>query len=43
MGILGIDLGTTNSLGAMYIDGEVAKERLITHPDRSFASFKRNM
>lgn len=72
MGILGIDLGTTNSLGAMYIDGEVhlipnslgefltssvvsmdedgsvyvgavAKERLITHPDRTFASFKRNM
>ncbi len=72
MAILGIDLGTTNSLGAMYIDGDVclipnslgeyltpsvvsfdddgsvyvgavAKERLITHPERTFASFKRNM
>ena len=72
MAILGIDLGTTNSLGAMYIDGDVclipnslgeyltpsvvsfdddgsvyvgavAKERLMTHPERTFASFKRNM
>ncbi len=72
MAILGIDLGTTNSLGALYLDnkvclvpneygefltpsvvsidhdgsvyvGAVAKERLITHPDMTVASFKRNM
>lgn len=72
MAILGIDLGTTNSLGALYLNGEVilipnsfgeyltpsvvsfdddgsvyvgavAKERLITNPNNTVASFKRNM
>lgn len=71
MAILGIDLGTTNSLGAVYrnnqvelipnaygsfltpsavsMDGEkvlvgqIAKERLITHPELSAASFKKDM
>lgn len=72
MAIIGIDLGTTNSLGAVYRDnkvelipnrfgsfltpsvvsvaedgtvlvGEVAKERLITHPEATAASFKKDM
>jgi molecular chaperone HscC len=72
MSIVGIDLGTTNSLVAVWQDGEphlienvlgerltpsvvgldddgqilvgqAAKERLITHPDRTAASFKRLM
>lgn len=71
MAIIGIDLGTTNSLGAVYrnnkvelipnrfgsfltpsvvsMDGEkvlvgqVAKERLITHPKFTVASFKKDM
>ena len=72
MAILGIDLGTTNSLIAVLeesgprliknalsqfltpsaisvaedgaiLTGAAAKERLITHPDRSVASFKRFM
>ena len=72
MAIIGIDLGTTNSLAAQYtsegvkllrnssgnalipsvvglddegnlIVGEVAKERLITHPDLTVSEFKRTM
>ena len=72
MSILGIDLGTTNSLGALYIDGhiqlipnalgsyltpsvvnideagevsvgEVAREKLITDPENTVSSFKKNM
>lgn len=72
MSILGIDLGTTNSLAAVWrngksalipnsfgevltpsavsIDddgsiliGQIAKERLVSHPERSAASFKRAM
>lgn len=72
MAIIGIDLGTTNSLGAVYrnhrvelipnrfgsfltpsvvsvaedgtvLVGEVAKERLVTHPDATVASFKKDM
>ena len=70
--IIGIDLGTTNSLAAVWQDGEsrlipnsfgeyltpsvvridedgsvyvgkIAKERLISHPERTAASFKRSM
>lgn len=70
--IIGIDLGTTNSLAAYWKDGEcclipnarggyltpsvvsvdedgtvfvgeVARERLITHPDRTASVFKRSM
>lgn len=70
--LIGIDLGTTNSLIAVWEDGEAklipnvldeyltpsvvsvdddgqilvgqaAKSRLITHPDRTFAAFKRFM
>lgn len=72
MAILGIDLGTTNSLGAVYrngkvelipnrfgsfltpsvvsvtedgsvVTGQIAKERLITHPKDIAFSFKKNM
>lgn len=72
MAIIGIDLGTTNSLGAVYrenrvelipnrfgsfltpsvvslmedgtiVTGEIAKERLITHPESTVASFKKEM
>lgn len=72
MAILGIDLGTTNSLGAVYrngkvelipnrfgsfltpsvvsvtedgsvVTGQIAKERLITHPKDTAFSFKKNM
>lgn len=72
MAIIGIDLGTTNSLGAVYrnhkvelipnrfgsfltpsvvsvkedgtiLVGEVAKERLVTHPETTVASFKKDM
>ena len=72
MAIIGIDLGTTNSLGAVYrnnqvelipnrfgsyltpsvvsvaedgtvLVGEVAKERLVTHPESTVASFKKDM
>jgi len=71
MAILGIDLGTTNSLGAVYrnnrvelipnaygsyltpsvvsvdgdkvLVGQIAKERLVTHPKFSMASFKKDM
>lgn len=72
MAILGIDLGTTNSLGAVYrngkvelipnrfgsfltpsvvsvtedgsvVMGQIAKERLITHPKDTAFSFKKNM
>ncbi len=72
MAIIGIDLGTTNSLGAVYrnhkaelipnrfgsfltpsvvsvmedgtvVVGEVAKERLISHPESAAASFKKDM
>jgi len=70
--IIGIDLGTTNSLAAYYTEdgpklipnalneymtpsvvsvdddgqvlvGKIAKERLLTHPTRTAAVFKRNM
>lgn len=71
MAIIGIDLGTTNSLGAIYrnnkvelipnrfgsfltpsvvsmddgkvIVGQIAKERLVSHPELSAASFKKDM
>ena len=72
MALIGIDLGTTNSLGVVYrnsraelipnrfgsyltpsvvsidengavITGAIAKERLITHPERTAASFKKYM
>ena len=72
MAIIGIDLGTTNSLGAVYrnhkvelipnrfgsfltpsvvsvaedgtiLVGEVAKERLVSHPEITVASFKKDM
>lgn len=72
MAMIGIDLGTTNSLGAVYQDGkvtlipnrfgsyltpsvvsmeedgsiivgEIAKERLITAPECTAASFKKDM
>lgn len=72
MAVIGIDLGTTNSLAAIWRDGncslipnlfsefltpsvisvddngdiligKIAKERLISHPDRTVASFKRFM
>ena len=72
MAIIGIDLGTTNSLGAVYqngkvelipnrfgsyltpsvvsvtedgtiLVGQVAKERLISHPESTVASFKKDM
>ncbi|SCW55568.1 molecular chaperone HscC [Ruminococcaceae bacterium YRB3002] len=72
MAILGIDLGTTNSLAYLWSDqgpvliknslgnsltpsvvgiddngdvvvGEVARERLIAHPDKTVAEFKRTM
>ena len=72
MAIIGIDLGTTNSLAAYWKDGqariipnalnenltpsvvsvdengsivvgEIAKERLITHPEKTAANFKRFM
>ena len=72
MAIIGIDLGTTNSLVCVYKDGAVrlipnifgktltpsvvsvaedgsiyvgavAKERLVTHPEATVASFKRDM
>lgn len=72
MAVIGIDLGTTNSLGAVYrngrvelipnrfgsyltpsvvsvmedgsiVTGEIAKERLITHPECTAASFKKDM
>lgn len=72
MAVIGIDLGTTNSLGTVYrnhkvelipnrfgsfltpsvvnvsedgtvLVGEVAKERLITQPERTAASFKKDM
>lgn len=72
MAILGIDLGTTNSLGAVYrngnvelipnrfgsfltpsvvsvtedgsvLTGQIAKERLITHPKDTASSFKKDM
>lgn len=72
MAVIGIDLGTTNSLGAVYrnnkvelipnrfgsyltpsvvsvaedgtiLVGEVAKERLVTNPEATAASFKKDM
>lgn len=72
MAVIGIDLGTTNSLGAVYRDGrvelipnrfgsyltpsvvsvmedgnvvvgEIAKERLVTAPEATAASFKKDM
>ena len=72
MAVIGIDLGTTNSLGAVYrngrvelipnrfgsyltpsvvsaaedgtiLVGEIAKQRLITHPESTAASFKKDM
>lgn len=72
MAIIGIDLGTTNSLGSVYrnhkvelipnrfgsfltpsvvsvaedgsvLVGEVAKERLVSHPGLTAASFKKDM
>lgn len=72
MAIIGIDLGTTNSLGAVYrnnqvelipncfgsfltpsvvsvdldgkvLTGEIAKQRLVTYPEFTAASFKKDM
>ncbi len=72
MAIIGIDLGTTNSLGAIYrnnqvelipncfgsfltpsvvsvdldgkvLTGEIAKQRLVTYPEFTAASFKKDM
>lgn len=72
MAVIGIDLGTTNSLGCVYLEGgarlipnalgqvltpsvvsvaedgsiyvgAAAKERLVTHPEATAASFKRYM
>lgn len=72
MAVIGIDLGTTNSLACIWKDkdpvviknslgsaftpsvvgiddsgnvivGEVAKERLITHPEKTISEFKRTM
>lgn len=72
MAVIGIDLGTTNSLGAVYrngkveliptrfgsyltpsvvsvmedgkiVVGDIAKERLVTHPELTTASFKQDM
>lgn len=72
MAVIGIDLGTTNSLGTVFRDktvemipnrfgsfltpsvvsvmedgsvivGEIAKERLITHPEYTVSSFKKEM
>ncbi len=72
MAVIGIDLGTTNSLGAVYrngrvelipnrfgsyltpsvvsvtedgsvLVGDIAKERLVTHPEATASSFKKNM
>lgn len=72
MAVIGIDLGTTNSLASVYTEngvkvipnslgnkltpsvvginnegnvivGEVAKERLITNPDKTVSEFKRTM
>lgn len=72
MAVIGIDLGTTNSLGTVFRDktvemipnrfgsfltpsvvsvledgsvivGEIAKERLITHPECTVSSFKKEM
>lgn len=72
MTVIGIDLGTTNSLGCVYrngkaelipnaygsyltpsvvsmtedgklIVGQPAKDRLITHPERTVSSFKKDM
>ena len=72
MAVIGIDLGTTNSLGCVYrngkaelipnaygsyltpsvvsmtedgklIVGQPAKDRLITHPERTVSSFKKDM
>lgn len=72
MAVIGIDLGTTNSLGAVYRDGkvelipnrfgsyltpsvvsvmedgnvvvgEIARERLVTDPEATAASFKKDM
>lgn len=72
MAVIGIDLGTTNSLGAVYrngrvelipnrfgsfltpsvvsvmedgsvVVGEIARERLVTHPEQTASSFKKDM
>lgn len=72
MAMIGIDLGTTNSLGAVYrngvvelipnrfgscltpsvvsvledgsvVTGEIAKERLVTNPEATASSFKKDM
>ena len=72
MAVIGIDLGTTNSLASVWKDsrpviirnslgsiltpsvvgvdednnvvvGEVARERLISHPDKTVSEFKRSM
>lgn len=72
MAVIGIDLGTTNSLGCVYqngkaelipnaygsyltpsvvsmmedgrlVVGQPAKDRLITHPERTVSSFKKDM